>query len=343
MHYLRPFSHLYYETETRNYPLTETIFKRLSHTTAIEVPHYKMVFNRPNQHPDQQRKSRNLILARKHDTFLHPASYFIQNFGCEYIFYVPLVFNCVYDCSYCYLQGMYPSANIVVFVNSDDYFHAIDQELSNPRYTPQTPLYLCISYDTDLLAMEKQLGLVEAWVHYAQKKPHLLIESRTKSVNFRALSHLSPPPNVILSWTLLPQALIDETEHGTPSLEARLRAIKEAQEAGWNVRISIEPVIWREDYEAFYGAFLKTLFEHIDGALVRDLNVDLFRINGNFLKRLRTHRREPVLFFPYAKYGSIVSYDEARAKRLLSFFKQALTHYLPESKCYIPNDYHPEA
>ena len=36
------------------------------------------------------------------------------------------MFNCIYDCDYCYLQGMYPSANIVVFVNHEDFFDAVD-------------------------------------------------------------------------------------------------------------------------------------------------------------------------------------------------------------------------
>jgi len=38
--------------------------------------------------------------------------------------------NCVYDCEYCYLQGMYPSANIVVFVNFEDFTNAADEKLA---------------------------------------------------------------------------------------------------------------------------------------------------------------------------------------------------------------------
>mgnify|MGYP006970641936 FL=1 len=28
--------------------------------------------------------------------------------------------NCIYDCSYCYLKGMYPSGHMVLFVNIED-------------------------------------------------------------------------------------------------------------------------------------------------------------------------------------------------------------------------------
>ena len=30
--------------------------------------------------------------------------------------------NCIYDCKYCFLQGMFNSANYLVFVNYQDFF-----------------------------------------------------------------------------------------------------------------------------------------------------------------------------------------------------------------------------
>ncbi len=49
---------------------------------------------------------------------------------------------------------MYPSANIVVFVNLEDIFAEVAQKLENHS------LYLCVSYDTYLLAMEPITGYV---------------------------------------------------------------------------------------------------------------------------------------------------------------------------------------
>ena len=56
--------------------------------------------------------------------------------------------NCVFDCEYCYLKGMYPSGNVVLFVNLDDIFDEVYKLLQ------KHPVYLCVSYDTDLLAVE---------------------------------------------------------------------------------------------------------------------------------------------------------------------------------------------
>ena len=32
------------------------------------------------------------------------------------------MYNCLFDCRYCFLQGMYNSSNFVIFVNYEDFF-----------------------------------------------------------------------------------------------------------------------------------------------------------------------------------------------------------------------------
>ncbi len=72
--------------------------------------------------------------------------------------------NCIFDCAYCYLKGMYPSANIVVFVNlEEDIFAEVERVLENH------PLYLCVSYDTDLLALEPLIGFCAGMVCFCGK------------------------------------------------------------------------------------------------------------------------------------------------------------------------------
>ena len=39
--------------------------------------------------------------------------------------YTSCMMNCVFDCEYCYLKGMYPSGNVVLFVNLDDIFDEV--------------------------------------------------------------------------------------------------------------------------------------------------------------------------------------------------------------------------
>jgi spore photoproduct lyase len=337
MNLQKRFSHIYIEKPILDAPLPKEILQKHPNSQIIPIHSYKEVFNRSKQNSHLQRKSQNLILAYKKENFLHPASYFIQNFGCENIFYVPHVFNCIYDCNYCFLQGMYPSSHIVLFVNIEDYFDAVTQMLTH--YTKENPLYLCISYDTDLLAFEKLFGFVGKWIEYAHNKENLIIESRSKSANYRAISHHQVNPNFIHSWSILPELLIETHDFKTPSLSQRLGAIKKAMDDGWPIRLSIEPIIWIPEFEKIYGAFLEEVFEIIDADKIRDLNIDLFRINEGYLKKIRSIRSDSVLYFPYEKKGTIRSYSKTLADQLFDFFESALPHYIDMNKVYINKEY----
>jgi len=326
------FSHLYVESDLLDHRIVREVQARLPNAVTIPVPHYKAVFNRAGQDARLQRKGQKLILARKRPPFIHKGASIIQDFGNHHLYYTPQLFNCIYDCSYCYLQGIYPSANLVVFVNTDDYFRHLDTLL--PDFTPNAPLYLCISYDTDLLALEGTLGMVEKWITYARTQPHLLIENRTKSANFSAIAHLTPAKNVILAWSLLPDSIAREMDRKAPPLAKRLEAVRQATEAGWQVRLAFEPIVWQHAYATCYPAFIHEVFSVVDPAKIREVNVDLFRINRDFLERMKRNRPEPVLYYPYQIKEGLATYDDATAQALKRVLKEALSHYLPPEKCF---------
>lgn len=43
------------------------------------------------------------------------------------------MFNCIYDCRYCFLQGMYSSANYVIFVNFEDFDKEIEEVIQDNK------------------------------------------------------------------------------------------------------------------------------------------------------------------------------------------------------------------
>lgn len=242
----KPFSHIYVEREVISHPITQDILKKFSNSQIIIVNHYKEVFSRPRQNYKLQELSKKLIIAKRRENFLSPASPLCQNIGHSHFYYTNLIVNCIFNCEYCFLKGMYSSANIVIFVNIEDYFKEIDKILK------KHPLYLSLSYETDLLAMEGIVPFFSRFVHYAYSKEDLILEVRTKSANYIAIKNLKPSSNVILAWTLLPQEIIERYEK-TPNLSLRINTIKKAIYDGWKVRLSFDPIIlvenWKEIYE----------------------------------------------------------------------------------------------
>ncbi len=143
-----PFSHIYAEKSVLSHPLATQIISRFPKAKVIPIDHYKDLFNRSHQDSTIQRRSPKLILAEKHGTLIYPGAPVCQSFGEEHFYYTSCVMNCLFDCEYCYLKGMYPSGNPVIFLNLNDVFREVEALLK------KHPVYLCVSYDTDLLALE---------------------------------------------------------------------------------------------------------------------------------------------------------------------------------------------
>ena len=117
------FSAIYVEKAVRQEPHTQTILNRLSSLPIVEIGQYGEIFNRSNQNFRLQKLKPALILAEKHGNKVLPTP---PGYGFEELpgaespgrgYYFSHMLNCVYDCRYCFLQGMYRSANYVLFTN----------------------------------------------------------------------------------------------------------------------------------------------------------------------------------------------------------------------------------
>ena len=100
---------IFVEREVLDHPIAQKVIRRLKHADVFEIDRYQEMFNRRQQNFRIQKQNPALILARKHDNFVLPAP---QGFGldAQKNYYFSHMYNCIYDCRYCFLQGMYSSA-----------------------------------------------------------------------------------------------------------------------------------------------------------------------------------------------------------------------------------------
>ena len=330
--WLKRFSHIYLEDGVDPYPLTRTILERLPSAIQVRVADYKHFFARRGQDFQAQKRSPKLILARKKDNWVYPGPRQSQDFGYRNFHYNALLLNCVYNCDYCYLQGMYPSGNLVVFVNEEDYFAATKQAIEK-RSFPDEPLYLCISYDTDLLAYESIVPYCARFIEFTRAEEDLLIEIRTKSANWKALAEVLPCQRVILAWTLSPRSVVKKYEKLTPSLRQRIGAIKRCLERGWQVRLCFDPVLRIDDWEDTYKQLFGEVFRALPPESIRDVSLGLFRMNADFFKRMKKQRPDSdILHYPFLSKSSLVSYPQAERRQMLRTLQEELATYLPQEK-----------
>lgn len=332
--YFNPFfSHIYVETGVKDHPRTQMILGKFPFAEIVEISHYKDVFCRSRQSGVLQHRSQNLILAKKEGALLYEGAPVCQSFGNPYFYYTSCVMNCIFDCEYCYLKGMYPSANIVVFVNLEDYFAQAEQMLR------VHPLYLCVSYDTDLLALEHVTGYVGAWSEFAKKHKNLNIEIRTKCADGQLAERILPVPGVIYALTLSPQAVIEAYEHYTPSLRARLAFAKQLMHAGCAIRLCFDPMIFLPEWERHYAQMLTQVYDTIDMEKIVDVSVGSFRISCDYLKIMR--KQEPdsaVVWFPFQNENGYYHYPKELMEEMEAFLVHQLEQKIPREKIFRWNE-----
>lgn len=324
------FSHIYIEREIKDHPVAKKILSHFPQAVIVEINHYKNIFNRSHQNFHIQKQAPSLILARKHNHLVYEGALVCQSFGNQHFYYTSCVMNCIYDCEYCYLQGMYPCANLVVFVNLDEIFEEVKLLLKSH------PVYLCVSYDTDLFALEHILGYVNEWVKFAAEQPELTIEIRTKGSDQSLFKELSPTKNVIFAWTLSPQKVIENFEHHTPSLQSRLTCIRTAVSAGFPVRLCFDPLIHLADWEKHYEAMLREIFTTLNQEDILDASIGVFRISQDYLKKMRGQATySQIAHYPYINENGVYHYGSELTERMTSFVYNKVRQQLPEDKIFV--------
>jgi len=321
---------LYIERDVLEHPSTLAIVKRYPHARQVQIERYSDVFNAAGQNFRHQKSNPALVLARKNGIRLHPTppGYHI---GGKHNFYFSHMMNCVYDCRYCFLQGMYQSGNYVVFVNNEDFFEDIH---STAQSFEQESWYFS-GYDCDSLALDPITNFVDSSLAFFEQQPKANLELRTKSTQIRPLLKRQALPNVVVAYSLSPQPIVTAEEHGTPSLEKRLQALKTLQDQGWKIGLRFDPLLYADNFETLYGEFFDQVFSTLKMNQVHSVSVGLFRLPASFHKRLiKLYPHEKLLAAPIEKRGSMISYPENIESRLRDFCLQRLDGVIDSSQLY---------
>jgi len=322
------FSHVYVEEKARRFPLTEEILNRCKDSVVIPIEHYKDIFDRPRQDTEAQKRNPALILAVREGSRIFKGAPVCQSFGQRNFYYSSSVMNCLFDCEYCYLKGMYPSSNIVVFVNFEDYENDVI------RFLEEGPLYVCASYDTDLIALDGLTGLAGKWIELAKQNKDLLVELRTKA----APPVLESIPNVIYAFTVSPDEIVNRYENNTPSADSRLKAAARAIEAGCNVRLCFDPMILTDGWRELYGSFADHAADMVDFSKLTDVSVGCFRISKEYLSSMRKKcLNSGIAWYPYVIRNGVAQYEEDTDRQMQEFMCARLSRHIAEEKIFTWN------
>ena len=316
------FNHIYIEKEIADHPRTQAILKKCSSRGIFYVDRYMEIFGRKKQDIHFQMKHRSLILAKASGELIYRGSPMCQDYGRRQFYYVSTMKNCLYDCEYCFLKGMYDCGYIVIFVNIDDIFDAVEQKLS--EIDDDQTMYLSVSFDTDLFSFESLTGYCALWRQFAGEHPSCEIEIRTKGAPVFSPDQ-DDTANLITAFTLSPQYIIDRFEHNTAPLNARLRSARQRIDTGGTVRLCIDPMIYVRNWQELYGELVDQMAEALDLSAVRDFGIGTFRISKEYLKRLRVAEPESeAVQYPFETARGYAGYAQKIRENMMEFMRQKL-------------------
>ena len=322
---------IYIEQDIASHPRTRDILNRYPDATHISIDTYGEIFNRKSQNFRLQKHQASLILAKKHKGHVLPTPK-QYGLGAEHNYYFSHMLNCLYDCRYCFLQGMFQSAHYVLFVNYDDFLHEIEQTIATHK---DQSVHFFSGYDCDSLALDPLTGFIDAFLPFFKDKPDTLIELRTKSTQARSLLKQEPLANCVVAFSFTPGKISQELEHKVPPFEKRLNTMVELQQAGWQIGLRFDPLIYCDDYANLYQEMFSTLFERLDLSLIHSVSLGSFRLPKPYFRKLeKLYPDEALLAAPLEEEDKQIGYPAGIRNDMLAFAAEQIKKHIPDNKFF---------
>ncbi len=322
---------LYIEENIRQHPRTLAICERFPKARQIICERYGEVFNPKAQNFRLQKQEPALILAEKYKNFALPApsGYGI---GAKKNYYFSHMLNCLYDCRYCFLQGMFQSANYVLFVNFEDYQLDI-QRICNE--TPDEPIHFFSGYDCDSLALEPVTGFAEHFLPSFAGIPNAWLELRTKSTQIRSLLNREAFPRCIVAFSLSPDDVANKVEDKAPSLERRLEAMCKLQDHGWQLGLRFDPLIYQTTYQQQYADLFEQVFSRVKVESIHSVSLGIFRLPEKYFKKLvKLYPEEKLFAGPLETTKGMTAYKAELEQEMMQYCTDLLLTYIPKDKFF---------
>lgn len=321
------FSTIYIEKSLLDHPGVNRLLARYPGIPTVPIDRYGEVFNRKAQNFRLQKQKPALIVAKKHSHCVLPAP---EGYGLGGLhnYYFSHLLNCIYDCRYCFLQGMYRSAHYVWFINYEDFAREIVEKLELHK---NENVFFYSGYDCDSLALEPLTEFVDFFLPVLAGYPNALLELRTKSTQIRNLLARTPQDNCVIAFSFTPDSISNALEHKVPNNHKRIDAIKKLQSKGWKIGLRFDPLIYDDAYLESYQQLFHSIFSALDIDLLHSVSLGAFRLPETFYRNMQKLYPEEKLFATkIAHRAGMVSYQENIEKKLISECEAMLMEFIPK-------------
>jgi spore photoproduct lyase len=93
-------------------------------------------------------------------------------------------------------------------------------------------------------------------IEFFRDKPNWNVEFKTKSAFVDQFVDADHAGNVIVSWSINPQYIVENEEHKTASLHGRLAAARKCLDKKFQVAFHVDPVVWHPQWKESYSSLV---------------------------------------------------------------------------------------
>ncbi|UCN00562.1 hypothetical protein LCX93_01210 [Sulfurimonas sp. SWIR-19] len=301
------------------HPQRKVVFSRLKKA-------YENIRNKPNSYknftlkniPQEQKYTFKTVPKEGFGLGLCPVA--SEKTRCCNLLTLDAVESCGFDCSYCSIQSFY-NQNTITFDSS------FADKLLNLQLDPNKTYHIGTGQASDSLMFGNREGVLDALFAFARKNPNVILEFKTKSDNIKYLLENEVPKNILCTWSLNTQTIIDNEEHLTASLAKRIAAARKMADKGVKVGFHFHPIVEYEGYLDEYQEVYEELILKFSPQEVALVSFGTLTFIKPVIKQLREREfRSKITQIPHEDASGKTSYPDATK---VEMFKHAYESFAP--------------
>ena len=284
------------EEGVEEYPLAQEVLSRLPDIPRQKFQDISMLTQqmKSSQYDVFGEEKKRLALSRFKGSFLKKCPGISPGMVCCNYYVVNLAKNCIYDCSYCFLQDFLGNNPMqVAYVNVEDLLVELEEVFT--QY-PDRNFRVGTGELTDSLALDAIVPYTAYLLPFFNQQSNAVLELKTKSDQIANLLDHSDSTNIIVSWSLNPQTVIDQEEKGTPSLAQRLESAKACLDKGYRIGFHFDPIILIPGWEDAYQQLVNILCDSLPIAKVEWVRLGSFRYRPSLKSIIKNRHPQTHLF-----------------------------------------------
>ncbi len=225
--------------------------------------------------------------------------------------------SCGFDCSYCSIQSFYKNNTISFDKN-------FAEKLEHLKLDPSKTYHIGTGQSSDSLMWGNRAGVLEALLNFARKNPNVILELKSKSDTIAYLLENEVPKNVICTWSLNPQVIIDNEEKRAASLDARIHSARALADKGVLIGFHFHPIVLFEGWQEAYTAIAHELTKRFTCNEVALVSMGTLTFIKPVLKKIRLRaQKSKILQMPLVDANGKYSYPLSLKEEMFSTLYQA--------------------